>query len=224
MATKTIYIKGRRADPQTVLIGNEGDNLCERLRFELPSSLDAAAVFLHLHVNGYADVVQLDEERAWTPERKHTQHPGHWTGYLEAMLDGDVVWHSDPFGLIVVNLPDGGEQLEQQYPTAIEEALRAADTLTGTGARAETLPPDSEATVAFEEDENGNRVIVYGIPRGKPGGGTGGGGAAVPSGGKAGQYLRKVSDADGDVEWADLEIPQEYGLITYDQDKTITIT
>ena len=48
--------------------------------------------------------------------------------------------------------------------------------------------------------------------------------AGVPSGGKAGQYLRKVSDADGDVEWADFEIPKEYGLVTYDQDKTITIT
>lgn len=46
----------------------------------------------------------------------------------------------------------------------------------------------------------------------------------IPPGGKAGQYLRKKSDADLDVEWADLEIPEQYGLITYDQDKTITIT
>lgn len=46
----------------------------------------------------------------------------------------------------------------------------------------------------------------------------------VPSGGKTGQYLRKVSDNDGDVEWADFEIPAEYGLITYDNTKTLTIT
>ena len=46
----------------------------------------------------------------------------------------------------------------------------------------------------------------------------------IPPGGKTGQYLRKKSDADLDVEWADLEIPEQYGLITYDQDKTITIT
>ena len=48
--------------------------------------------------------------------------------------------------------------------------------------------------------------------------------SGVPSGGKTGQYLRKKSDEDRDVEWADFEIPKEYGLITYDQDKTITIT
>jgi hypothetical protein len=46
----------------------------------------------------------------------------------------------------------------------------------------------------------------------------------VPPGGKAGQYLRKKSDIDGDVIWSDLEIPKQYGLVTYNQDKTITIT
>ena len=50
------------------------------------------------------------------------------------------------------------------------------------------------------------------------------GSVALPSGGKAGQFLRKKSDADGDVEWADLEIPEQYGLVSYDQDRTITIT
>ena len=46
----------------------------------------------------------------------------------------------------------------------------------------------------------------------------------IPPGGKAGQFLCKASDEDFDVEWTDFEIPKEYGLITYDQDKTITIT
>lgn len=48
--------------------------------------------------------------------------------------------------------------------------------------------------------------------------------AGVPAGGKSGQYLRKKSDNDRDVEWADLEIPKEYGLISYNQDRTMTIT
>lgn len=48
--------------------------------------------------------------------------------------------------------------------------------------------------------------------------------SGVPPGGKTGQYLRKQSDADGDAVWSDLEIPEQYGLVTYDQNKTITIT
>ena len=70
---------------------------------------------------------------------------------------------------------------------------------------------------------------IYGVPVATPinpekfGGGSVPS-SGVPSGGKAGQYLRKKSDTDGDVEWCDLEIPEQYGLVTYDQDKTITIT
>lgn len=47
---------------------------------------------------------------------------------------------------------------------------------------------------------------------------------SIPAGGEAGQYLCKKSDNDYDVEWTDLVIPEQYGLVTYDQDKTITIT
>lgn len=36
-----------------------------------------------------------------------------------------------------------------------------------------------------------------------------------------GKYLQVK---DGAAVWADLEIPQQYGLVTYDQTKTITIT
>ena len=57
-----------------------------------------------------------------------------------------------------------------------------------------------------------------------PGAGGGLSANGIPAGGLAGQYLRKVSNEDYDVEWADLEIPAEYGLVSYDNTKTITIT
>lgn len=52
------------------------------------------------------------------------------------------------------------------------------------------------------------------------------GGAAngIPAGGKAGQLLCKKTDADFDVGWCDLKIPAEYGLVTYNQDRTLTIS
>lgn len=56
-----------------------------------------------------------------------------------------------------------------------------------------------------------------------PGGG-GGTGAGLPVGGKTGQYLRKASDADGDVYWGDIDIPSEYGLVTYDNTQTLTVS
>lgn len=54
---------------------------------------------------------------------------------------------------------------------------------------------------------------------------TGGGAInGIPPGGKAGQFLCKQSDDDYDAAWCDLVIPEQYGLVTYDQDKTITVT
>lgn len=58
------------------------------------------------------------------------------------------------------------------------------------------------------------------------GGGSGGEPVAngIPAGGKSGQILRKKSDKSFDVEWADFEIPNDYGKITYNQDKTIIVS
>lgn len=177
---KIIRFDGRVPSVDHIKVGNEMDNLAESVRFDLPEWSDAV-VSLYISNGKYSDVILLDADRTYRPTRVHTQRPGRWTAYLTAQMDGDVVWHSDTFGLVIGNLPPTGEQIEQAYPTAIEEAMRAVDTLTGVGARAVTLEPGRDATVSFEEDVSGNRVIVYGIPRG-PKGDTGATGAQGPAG------------------------------------------
>lgn len=199
---KSMIFNGRAPDLQNVKIGNEMDNLAESVRFELPQELDGAALSLFVTIDQYSDVVHLGDDRIYRPTRVHTQRPGRWTAYLTAQMDGDVVWHSDTFGLVIGNLPPTGEQIEQAYPTAIEEAMRAVDTLTGVGARAVTLEPGSDATVSFEEDETGKRIIVYGIPRGADGsGGAGGGGSDGAT------FTPSVSD-EGVISWTnDKDLP-----------------
>lgn len=123
---KTIRFDDRTPSVMNVKVGNEGDNLAESLRFELPTWLDGAAPSLYLSTGKYSDVILLGADRIYRPTRTHTQHPGRWTAYLEAQMDGDVVWHSDAFALVIGNLPPTGEKVEQAYPTAVEEALKAA--------------------------------------------------------------------------------------------------
>ena len=198
---KIIRFDGRVPSVDHIKVGNEMDNLAESVRFDLPEWSDAV-VSLYISNGKYSDVIMLDADRTYRPTRVHTQRPGRWTAYLTAQMDGDVVWHSDTFGLVIGNLPPTGEQIEQAYPTAIEEAMRAVDTLTGVGARAVTLEPGSDATVSFEEDVSGNRVIVYGIPRGADGsGGAGGGGSDGAT------FTPSVSD-EGVISWTnDKDLP-----------------
>ena len=169
-----VRIEGRRPNIPIIKLGNRGENLAETVRFELPAEYAAADVFLHMTIDDHTDVVRLTD-LSFTPERKHTQHAGKWTAWLEALADNDIVWRSDVFELIIGHIPDDGEQIEQEYPSAIEEALRAVDTLTGVGVTAESLPTDAEATVRMEE-KDGKRVLVFGIPRGVSTGGGGGNG------------------------------------------------
>ena len=198
---KIIRFDGRVPSVDHIKVGNEMDNLAESVRFDLPEWSDAV-VSLYISNGKYSDVILLDADRTYRPTRVHTQRPGRWTAYLTAQMDGDVVWHSDTFGLVIGNLPPTGEQIEQAYPTAIDEAMRAVDTLTGVGARAVTLEPGSDATVSFEEDVSGNRVIVYGIPRGADGsGGAGGGGSDGAT------FTPSVSD-EGVISWTnDKDLP-----------------
>ena len=160
---------GKNAEPRRITIGNEGENNVERIRFELPQEYRNAAAFLHLVMGESSDVVNLGDRREFIPTRTYTLRRGRYDAYVELLAAGDVVWKSNVFTLRVADLPNDGEQIEQQYPTAFEEALRAAAELTSITPVAETLPAGSEATIRRDTDENGKPLLVYGIPEGGDG-------------------------------------------------------
>lgn len=188
---RTIKFIGATPQPRDFWIANQGNNNADQVHFDLPVFKNAGA-FLHMYIWDHPDIVQLTDDGVFHVTRTHTQRSGRIRAWIEILADGDLVWRSDVFVMRVGDIPVDDELIEQQYPTAIEEALRAVDTLTGVGARAETLEPGNEATVRMEEDAQGNRVIVYGIPRGEDGeGGTGGTGS---------YYTPSVSE-DGVLSW-----------------------
>lgn len=167
-----VRFRGRAPVPRDFDVANQWNNLVDRVLFELPA-YEGATAFLHLVIGDYTDIVRLPDEGIFTLTRTHTQYSGRMEGWVEIVANNDIVWNSDPFVMRIGRIPDDGEQIEQAYPTAIEEALRAVDVLTGVQAEARTLPPGSAATVNFREDESGQRTIIYGIPRGRDGTGSG---------------------------------------------------
>lgn len=164
-----VCFNGRRAEPSSFKVGNEGENLASAVRFDLPSEYADATAFLHLQLGKYVDTVNLGADRLFIPVRTHTQQAGQFTAYIELLAAGDVVWKSDVFRMRIGDLPSTGEQIEQAYPTAFEEALQAAAELTSITPVAETLPAGSEATIRRDTDSDGKPLLVYGIPEGADG-------------------------------------------------------
>lgn len=170
METKIIRFIDRKASPAVLDVGNKGDHEIVEVQFVLPLFLMGETVRLHLRIGKHSDVVRLPENRRWVLTIDHTQFAGNWTAWLESDLKNGAHWSCDAFILVVGDCPsDGGEPLEKQYPTAIEEALKKADALVNADVKAVTLSADSEASADVQTDENGNISIVYGIPKGKEG-------------------------------------------------------
>lgn len=149
---KIVMFYDRKPFPQDVTIGNQYDNNAEQIQFVLPVYTGGTA-YLHLHIGTYSDVVQL-ADGVYTVSRNHTQQTGTIHAHIEIMADGDVVWHSNEIRMFVGATAEDGEQIEQAYPTAIEQALAngqqvAADKLVVAGDR-QAVEMDKLATEAAQ--------------------------------------------------------------------------
>jgi len=122
----TIRFAGRKPVPLASEIGMETDQEAEKLRFLLPQVADNQSAFLMLILpDGSADALQLSEGMATLPARA-TSQPGRIRAWVEIQGAGGVAWNSGLLYLDVGDVPPISEEIEQQYPTAIQEALAAA--------------------------------------------------------------------------------------------------
>lgn len=118
---------------------------------------------------------------------------------------------------VLPKVDDGSTEDSEPYADILAEQRRAVEDAAKRAEEAADRAEEATGDVAPEVIEEAVKKYLDDNPV------TPSAGGGLPEGGKAGQYLRKKSDADGDVEWADMEIPKEYGRVTYDQNKTITI-
>lgn len=166
MITQTITFADRKPDTKIVYLGNEDENHAESIKFALPAWLSAARASLFLSLGDYTDIVSLEPTRIYKPTLTHMSRPGIYSAYVTANLGDDIVWNSDIFQISIQDLPEYAEQIEQENPTILDQALQILSAITGIGVKAVTLDPGSDATVEIQEDATGNKTIVYGIPEG----------------------------------------------------------
>lgn len=121
----TIRFSGRVPSPRQNQIGMETDQRAETLRFLLPQISDSQSAQLMLILpDGTADELQIRSGQVTLPARI-TEIPGRTRAWVEILGEDTVAWNSELFYLEVGDLPPISERTEQQYPTAIQEALAA---------------------------------------------------------------------------------------------------
>lgn len=165
---------GRKAYPSRIPIGVMKDNEIEALRFSLPDIGEAQASFLYVWINDeYADVARPLADGVYDVTSLLTQKGAEMDAFIE-IRSGDKLWHSESFVLVVEDLPAIGQQIEKQYPTALEQALdeaeaylakvrAAAKEIKELKAKARTLYPGQPATAEYDVTTG---TITIGVPQG----------------------------------------------------------
>lgn len=180
----TIRFSGRTPTPNNYKIGMETDQDAETLRFDLPQIADdQTAQLMMLLPDGTPDALNIRDGMAVVPAMM-TEQPGRIRAWVE-ILGGGIAWNSELFYLDVGDLPPISEQIERQYPTAIQEALDAesrAQTYweSATALNAETaklqnmtagahdVAHDAGADAVLTE-QNGHYHLEMSVPQGRPG-------------------------------------------------------
>ncbi|MBR1585925.1 MAG: hypothetical protein IJ662_10325 [Clostridia bacterium] len=118
-----IQLIGRDPKPYAVCIGMETDHNAESLSFDLPRLDERQTAVLNVTLpDGKSDVLPIvDGQCAVT--RDITACPGTLRAWVEISVGAEVVWHSNLILLTVTGLPPIGEQVERQYPTALQRAV-----------------------------------------------------------------------------------------------------
>lgn len=162
----TIRFSGRQPSPRQTQIGMETDQRADTLRFLLPQVTDEQCAQLMLILpDGTADELQIREGMAALPARI-LEIPGRSRAWVEILgLNDTVAWNSEIFYLDIGDLPPISERTEQQYPTAIQEALAACVKAEGyyqASLQAASIILASTGLMAITE-ENGALVIDKGL-------------------------------------------------------------
>lgn len=160
----TFRFLGREPSPKTARVGMEADSRAETVRFLLPQVADNQCAQLMLILpDGTADALLIRDGMAVIPAAL-TAIPGRIRAWVEILGDGTVAWNSELFYLDVGDLPPISEQIERQYPTAIQDAMYAC-------AQAELYRNQAQAAAAlmiarggllhFEIEDDGCLYLYY---------------------------------------------------------------
>ncbi|MBR3019567.1 MAG: hypothetical protein IKH57_21225 [Clostridia bacterium] len=158
---QTIRFSGRTPSPSSIEIGMETDSNSETLRFLLPQIDDGQIATLQMILpDGTADVLQINDGQAVIPARI-MEIPGTARAWVEILGTGTLAWHSEMIYMGIVDTPDISERTEQQYPTALQEAVSRSETAQATAEAAAAYAAASSGQATFALNSAGHLVVTW---------------------------------------------------------------
>ena len=123
----TFRFSGRMPQPRSQAIGMEEDQRAETLRFLLPQLGDQQTAHLMLLLpDGTPDILPIRDGLVSVPQGV-TAQPGRIRAWVEIQAQDHLLWNSELLYLDVGDLPPISEMTEHKYPTALQQALEAAE-------------------------------------------------------------------------------------------------
>jgi hypothetical protein len=153
MIVKTQKIRfspDRKPMPRRMKLGFEGDNMVERLVFDLPAIAQSQTATLMMG-GRYANAVQLagdGEEYRIDLTAEIVGAEGDIEAYVRIDGADGEVWQSDVISFVTGDVPDVETEIEQRFPTAVETMLQEM-----AGHRAEMEEQVTRAEAAAERAE-----------------------------------------------------------------------
>lgn len=157
MGQSIISFSGRRPIPERVQIGMKGEHNAEELVLvNLPEIADGQTETVEIvdRSGSVADALLLVDHKVLLT-RTTMSMTGTLTAWAVVQNGTSVVWKSEKFFLEVKGLPSAEEMIEQQYPTAFEEAMGVTGANVTAANAAKTAAQASAAAAAASETAAG---------------------------------------------------------------------
>ena len=157
MGQSIISFSGRRPIPERVQIGMKGEHNAEELVLvNLPEIADGQTETVEIvdRSGSVADALLLVDHKVLLT-RTTMSMTGTLTAWAVVQNGTSVVWKSEKFYLEVKGLPSAEEMIEQQYPTAFEEAMGVTGANVTAANAAKTAAQTSAAAAAASETAAG---------------------------------------------------------------------
>lgn len=165
---KIAFTPDRVPTLRRIRLGYEGDNLVERLEFDLPEIVQGQTATLMITGADAVTLDRTDEGRYAVDLTRGMIGPdGEREAYVRIDGAGGEVWQSAPMRLTTGALPDVEEEIEKQYPTAVGQMLTAMAEHSG------------EMQAQEERVEQAAQRAEDAAERAEAGGGSGSGGSTV---------------------------------------------